>query len=281
MLLQLERIGYAYRLPTGAETAALSNINIKLAAGETVALVGASGSGKTTLAQLICGLRLPSAGQLIFKGTVIAPKSEGLTRLRKAARMAFQYPEQQLFAETIFDDIAFGPRNLGLNEDEVRERVLRVMAMVGLERNLLNISPFALSGGQQRRAGLAGIFALEPEVLIVDEPTAGLDPGGRETIIKLLGELASQGTTVVLISHDMDEVVRLASRVIVLAGGEIVMDGPIGSMFSSDVQINRWKLERPPITQLMHTLRQRGKPVSSDCLTIEQAERELLRWRKG
>ncbi|HEY8394280.1 MAG TPA: energy-coupling factor transporter ATPase [Thermaerobacter sp.] len=259
----------------------LRGIDLAIGDGELVGLAGPTGSGKSTLVQHFNGLLKPTAGRVVVDGIDLwAPGPEQHRRLAEARRrvgLVFQFPEQQLFEETVFADIAFGPRNQGLPEDEVDRRVREAMALVGLSPELAERSPFSLSGGQMRRVAIAGVLAMRPRTLVLDEPTAGLDPQGRAELLAHLRRLHREaGMTIVLVSHDMDELAALVERVIVLRDGRVAADGPAAEVFARRELLAACALRPPAVAELMAELRQRGVPVPAGVLSVDQAESELL-----
>jgi len=258
---------------------AVKDINLTICAGDFLGVIGPTGSGKSTLAQLIDGLLKPTRGEILVDGKNLHYDRSFLRQLRKRIGLVFQYPEDQLFEETVYDDIAFGPRSLGLQESEVAIRVKEAMEMVNLDyQEIAGRSPFELSGGQKRRIAIAGVLSRKPEILILDEPLAGLDPLGRREILAEIYKMhAEWGVTVVLISHQMAEVARLAKRLVVLYQGEIVMSGTPQEIFQEAEKLQLWGLGVPPMTALMHCLQKEGWKVRTDIFTVEEAKKEILR----
>ncbi|EKY27829.1 ABC transporter, ATP-binding protein [Clostridium celatum DSM 1785] len=261
------------------EKKALDNVNLVIEDGEFLALIGHTGSGKSTLIQHLNGLLEPSSGRIVVDDVDITNKETKLTDIRKKIGLVFQYPEYQLFEETIEKDIAFGPTNLGLNEDEILRRVKISMEMVGLDyETYKDVSPFDLSGGQKRRVAIAGVIAMEPKVLILDEPTAGLDPKGRDDIldqIKILHQKYKM--TIVLVSHSMEDVGKLAERIVVMNQGKIALLGKPEEIFKEVETLESIGLAVPQVTYLMRALREKGFDVSEEVFTVEQGSKELLR----
>ena len=278
MSIKIENLTYVYMPKTPFEKKALDNVSLEIEDGEFLAVIGHTGSGKSTLIQHLNGLLKPASGKIYVDGTDITDKDTKLVDIRKKVGLVFQYPEYQLFEETIAKDIAYGPTNLGLNEDEILRRVKKSMEMVGLDYDeYKDISPFELSGGQKRRVAIAGVIAMEPNVLILDEPTAGLDPAGRDDIleqIKLLHE--KYNMTIILVSHSMEDVGKLAEKIIVMNDGHIELQGKPKEVFREIDTLERIGLAVPQVTYLMRELKRKGFNVSEDIFTVEKAKSELL-----
>ncbi|OIQ59030.1 energy-coupling factor transporter ATP-binding protein EcfA2 [Moorella thermoacetica] len=283
MEISLQGVDFAYQV-AGRQLPVLYNIDLKISAGDFLALTGAGGSGKSTLAQIIAGLLEPTAGKVSLDGRVLPGRGKfrGASPWSRVG-MAFQMPEQQLFAETVMEDVSFGPRNMGLSPDRVKARAYKALEAVGLDPETIgDRSPFTLSGGQRRRVALAGILAMEPEVLILDEPTAGLDPAGQELVLDLIRDFARRrDRAVVVVSHNMAEVAAMASQVLVLHRGRIALQGTPREIFRQEEALRAYGLLPPPLTQLMHSLRQRGAPVPTDVLTLDEARDAILHWLKA
>lgn len=275
MLIEVKNASHIYRQEQGYK--ALDNINLTISDHEFIGLVGHTGSGKSTLVQLFNGLIKPTEGQVIVDGIDITKDKVNLKEIRQKIGLVFQYPEHQLFEETIFNDVAFGPRNLALSEEEIYERVKEALDLVGLDFEYFkNRSPFNLSGGQQRKVAIAGVLAMKPEVLILDEPSAGLDPRGREQLIELLDYLHhQQGVTIILISHRMEEVARLSTRVLVMNQGRLVLDGPPEEVFSQVERLREIDLDLPEITEILWRLKAKGINVRTNIFTIPEAVNEI------
>ena len=278
MSIKIENLTYVYMPKTPFEKKALDNVNLEIEDGEFLAVIGHTGSGKSTLIQHLNGLLKPASGKIYVDGTDITDKDTKLVDIRKKVGLVFQYPEYQLFEETIVKDIAYGPSNLELNEDEILRRVKKSMEMVGLNyEEYKDISPFELSGGQKRRVAIAGVIAMEPKVLILDEPTAGLDPAGRDDIleqIKLLHE--KYNMTIILVSHSMEDVGKLAEKIIVMNDGHIELQGKPKEVFKEIDTLEKIGLAVPQVTYLMRELKKKGFNVSEDIFTVEKAKSELL-----
>lgn len=279
MSIKIENLTHVYMPKTPFEKKALDNVNLTIEDGEFLALIGHTGSGKSTLIQHLNGLLEPSSGRILVDEVVITSKEVKLTDIRKKIGLVFQYPEYQLFEETIEKDVAFGPNNLGLSAEEVSNRVKKSMEMVGLDyETYKDVSPFDLSGGQKRRVAIAGVIAMEPKVLILDEPTAGLDPKGRDDIleqIKILHEKYKM--TIVLVSHSMEDVGKLAERIVVMNGGKIELLGKPSEIFKEVETLERIGLAVPQVTYLMRALREKGFDVSDEVFTVEKGTQEILK----
>ncbi|MDM7925318.1 MAG: energy-coupling factor transporter ATPase [bacterium] len=275
--VRLENVSYSYRSPFLETRNALDGVSAAFGPGECVALVGPSGSGKTTLIQHLNGLLRPTSGAVVFDGLDLADRRADLNEARRRIGLVFQLPETQLFEETVFADVAFGPKNLGLSGSRLESAVAAAMERVGLSFDAYrNRSPFHLSGGEKRRAALAGVFAMEPEWIVLDEPTAGLDWESSSRVESILAGFHKSGRSVLFVSHDMDLVARLAERVILLEKGRLRYDGPVRPFFLSD-HPERTGLGRPSVWAAMESFRSRGIPVRTDVLTMEEAEAELRR----
>lgn len=277
MPIEVSNLTHTYMKGTTSEVTAISGVSFRIEDGEFVGLIGATGSGKSTLIQHLNGLLRPTSGTVLVDGVDIWSKGVSLKQIRRKIGLVFQYPEQQVFEETVYDDIAFGPRNLGFSQAEVEARVEKACELVGLDKKLLPRSPFELSGGQVRRVAIAGILAIQPKVLILDEPTAGLDPKGRMEILDNIKQLHETGMTVILVSHNMDDVARLCERVMVLEKGTLVFDGPAREVFTQREFLYSKQLRPPEVTLLMEKLRQRGWAVRQDVLTVEEAYAEIMK----
>lgn len=278
MSIKIENLTYVYMPKTPFEKKALDNVSLEIEDGEFLAVIGHTGSGKSTLIQHLNGLLKPATGKIYVDGTDITDKDTKLVDIRKKVGLVFQYPEYQLFEETIAKDIAYGPTNLGLNEDEILRRVKKSMEMVGLDYDeYKDISPFELSGGQKRRVAIAGVIAMEPNVLILDEPTAGLDPAGRDDILEQIKFLHEKyNMTIIFVSHSMEDVGKLAEKIIVMNDGHIELQGKPKEVFREIDTLERIGLAVPQVTYLMRALKRKGFNVSEDIFTVEKAKSELL-----
>lgn len=280
MSIKIENLTHVYMPKTPFETIALDNINLELEEGKFYALIGHTGSGKSTLIQHLNGLLKPTSGKIIVDGMDITDKKTVMSEVRKKVGLVFQYPEYQLFEETIEKDIAFGPKNLGLSEEEVLKRVKRAMEMVGLDyEKYKDLSPFEISGGQKRRVAIAGVVAMEPKVLILDEPIAGLDPRGRDAILHQLKKLHEEYRhTVILVTHSMEDVADVAEEVIVMSDAKIMMKGTPREVFTRIDMLEEVGLGAPQITYLMSALKAKGIPVREDIFTVAEAREEIRKY---
>jgi len=277
MLIELENVSHVYQDENNVK--ALKNINLEISRGEFIGIVGHTGSGKSTLVQLFNGLIIPSSGTVKVNGNNITNEKSNLKETRRHVGLVFQYPEHQLFEESVYQDIAFGPKNLGLKKDEIQERVKEVMGLVGLDyEEFKDRSPFNLSGGQQRKVAIAGVLALKPDVLVLDEPSAGLDPQGRKQLVELLKYLYQElEMTIILISHRMEEIAELATRVIVMHQGEIVIDDHPIEVFSREQKLHELSLDLPQITEILHRLEEKGLKVNTNLFSIAEASAEIIK----
>ena len=271
-LIKTENLNYVYSPDTPFEKAAICDINIEINEGEFIGIIGHTGSGKSTLVQHLNGLIRPTSGKIYVDGVDIWQEPKKIRDMRFKVGLVFEYPEYQLFDETVRSDIAFGPKNMGLSEDEINERVLRAADAVGLSRKLLDKSPFDLSGGQKRRAALAGVLAMEPKVLILDEPTAGLDPKGRDTILDRIKEFRkTYNTTVLLVSHSMEDIAKVADRVLVMNKSRVHMFDSVENVFKHSAELSKIGLNVPQITQVFMGLKEKGYPVEDSVYTVDKA----------
>ena len=280
MMMKIKDLNYIYNQETPFEKKALKNINLEIHEGEFIGLIGHTGSGKSTLVQHLNGLMKPTSGSIIIDGVDITEKGAVLKTIRQKVGLVFQYPEHQLFEETVYKDIAFGPKNLELTEDEIDIRVKESMELVGLDfETLKDRSPFELSGGQKRRVAIAGVIAMKPKILVLDEPTAGLDPKGRDEILSEIENLYKKGgITIVLVSHSMEDVAKLVNRLLVMHKGEIAMDDKTREVFKRADELESLGLGIPQITKFMKTLKKQGKDVKDDILTVEEAKVEIIKY---
>lgn len=278
MSIKIENLTHIYMPKSPFEKIALDNVSLDIKDGEFVALIGHTGSGKSTLIQHFNGLLEATSGKIIVDGVDITAKKAKLTDIRKKVGLVFQYPEYQIFEETIAKDIEFGPRNLGLSEEEIHSRVVKAMEMVGLDYELYkDRSPFDLSGGQKRRVAIAGVVAMKPTTLILDEPTAGLDPKGRDDILDQISKLHKDyNMTIVIVSHSMEDVAKIAQRIIVMNNGTVALQGTPAEVFREVDTLEQIGLGVPQVTYLVRALREKGFDLSDNIFTIEEAKKELL-----
>lgn len=278
MSIKVENLTHVYMPKSPFEKIALDNVSLDIKDGEFIALIGHTGSGKSTLIQHFNGLLEATSGKIIVDGVDITDKKAKLIDIRKKVGLVFQYPEYQLFEETISKDIEFGPRNLGLSDDEINNRVIKSMEMVGLDyESYKDRSPFDLSGGQKRRVAIAGVIAMQPTTLILDEPTAGLDPKGRDDILEQIRKLHKDyNMTIIIVSHSMEDVAKIAERVIVMNGGKIELQGTPAEVFKEIDVLENIGLGVPQVTYLVRELRKKGFNISDNVFTIEEAQKELL-----
>ncbi|MBQ4145291.1 MAG: energy-coupling factor transporter ATPase [Clostridia bacterium] len=275
-MIKLEDVNYVYMEGGPFEKTALRNISLEINQGEFIGLIGHTGSGKSTLIQLLNGLIKPTSGKVIVNNKVLGEKGVDMRQLRFEVGLVMQYPEYQLFEETVAKDIAFGPANMGLDEEEIEQRVQFAANMVGLSPELLRKSPFDLSGGQKRRAAIAGVLAMEPKILILDEPTAGLDPAGRDEILFKIKDMHERmDMTVILVSHSMEDIAKLADRIIVMNHGEVEMFGKTSEVFCHGQRLAEIGLNVPQITQITDGLRKKGFPIGDGIYTVEDAVSQL------
>lgn len=276
-IIETENLTYTYGVGTPFEKRAVDDVSFKIEEGEFVGVIGHTGSGKSTLVQMLNGLIKPSSGRVLLNGADIWREPKKIRDIRFKVGMVFQYPEYQLFEETVAKDIAFGPKNMGLSDSEIKERVISAARFTGLKDELLEKSPFDLSGGEKRRAAIAGVIAMDPDVLILDEPTAGLDPGGRDVLLTQIESYhKTRKNTVLLVSHSMEDIAKTADRILVMNKSRKVMLDDTKSVFSQAERLKAMGLKIPQITEIMMNIQKAGYPVSSGILTVEQAISELL-----
>ena len=277
--IQTEGLTYRYGIGTPFEKTAVDHVDLEIEAGSFVGIIGHTGSGKSTLIQHLNGLLRPTEGKVLLDGVDIWADKSKMRQMRFRVGLVFQYPEYQIFEETVAKDIAFGPRNRGLAEEEVQARVRETAAIVGLSEEILKQSPFLLSGGQKRRVAIAGVMAMRPEVLILDEPTAGLDPRGREEILQEIQAYRNQtGATILLVSHSMEDVARHAKKILVMNAGKVFCYDTVANVFRRSQELQAIGLAVPQITRVCDALRARGVPLTDDIFTVEQAKQQLLEW---
>ena len=280
--LETQNLTYVYGEGTPFKITALDNVNIDIPKGEFIAIIGHTGSGKSTLVQHLNGLLKPTGGKIFLDGDNIWQSKSKIFDTRFRVGLCFQYPEYQLFEESVYKDIAFGPTNMGLSKAEIDERVRNAAKYVGIPDDMLSKSPFDLSGGEKRRVAIAGVISMEPEILILDEPTSGLDPMGREHILALIKNYREKtGKTVIIVSHSMDDVARFATKVIVMYSSKVLMSGTVDEVFEKASRLREIGLSVPQITEIFIKLREKGYPVSEKIYTVEQGYLELKKLFEG
>ncbi len=277
-ILRTENLSLVYGKGTPFEKKAVNNVNIEINKGEVIGIIGHTGSGKSSLVQMLNGLFKPTEGTVYFKDNDIFKNPKDLRKFRFNIGLVFQYPENQLFEETVAKDIAFGPKNMGLSDEEIEAKVKKAAHFAGLREELLDRSPFDLSGGEKRRAAIAGVIAMEPEVLILDEPTAGLDPVGKDVLLSQIEAYHKEsGNTVLLVSHNMEDIARISDRVLVMNSSEAVMFDTPQNVFSRADELKAIGLRIPEITEITMKLRAAGIPLPSGILTVEEAFKEIIK----
>lgn len=278
MSLKLENISYIYEQGTTSQTAAIKNVNLEIEKGEFVAIIGHTGSGKSTLIQHFNGLEKATEGKVYYDGKNIYDKDFDIRQLRCKVGLVFQYPEHQLFEENVLKDVCFGPKNQGLSKEECIEKAKEALTLVGVDEELYEKSPFELSGGQKRRVAIAGVLAMEPDILVLDEPTAGLDPAGRDKILNCIKELHDQKhIAVVLVSHSMEDVANYAERIIVMDNGQVMFDDTPRKVFKHYKELEKIGLAAPQITYIMHRLKEQGLDVDTDIINVNEAKENILK----
>lgn len=278
MAIIMNHVSYIYQSGTEMSQTALKNISLTIPNGQFIGLIGHTGSGKSTLAQHLNGLLKPSSGELYYDGEEYFSKGFNLKKLRSKVGLVFQYPEHQLFEADVFSDVCFGPTNLGLDRKEIELRAYTALKQVGIEDEYFYQSPFELSGGQKRRVAIAGVLAMKPDVLVLDEPTAGLDPKGRDEILDQIKKLQKEtGITVILVSHSMEDVAKYVERIIVMNKGEILFDDVPKTVFREYKKLEEVGLAAPQITYIMNQINKEVCPVDIDATTVEDARDEILR----
>lgn len=277
MGIRLENVCYTYGSDTTSEIKALNNVNLEINKGEFVAIIGHTGSGKSTLIQHFNGLERPKSGNVFYNNENIYENNYDLRKLRCKVGLVFQYPEHQLFEETVLKDVCFGPMNMGMSREEAEKKAKLVLEQVGINEKCYNKSPFELSGGQKRRVAIAGVLAMNPEIIVLDEPTAGLDPKGRDKILNRIKELHDNtGIGVVLVSHSMEDVANYTQRLIVINNGKIKYDGMPKDVFKHYKELEKMGLKAPQITYIMHKLKEKGLDVDENVITIEEARENIM-----
>jgi energy-coupling factor transport system ATP-binding protein len=276
-MIKVENLSYVYQPGMPFEKHALHNVNLEIEKGDFAALIGHTGSGKSTLIQHFNALMKPTSGKIYIDGVDITDDKTDLKLIRRMVGLVFQYPEHQLFEETVYKDIAFGPKNIGLSEEEIRQRVTWAGGLVGLDQELYEKSPFELSGGQKRRVAIAGVLAMKPKVLILDEPTAGLDPAGRDEILGSVLSLhqSSEDMTVIFVSHSMEDVAKVAKHVIVMNQGKVELFGTVPEVFSHGKELEEMGLSVPQVTKLVERLRNQGVMLPEDIYTVQDAVKAI------
>ena len=278
MLIILDKVNYVYSEGSGFEKKAIDDVSLTIDKGEFIGLIGHTGSGKSTLTQHLNGLLRATSGTIYYDGQDIYDKSFLMKNLRSKVGLVFQYPEHQLFESDVFTDVCFGPKNLGLDKKEVELRAFNALEMVGFPKELFYNSPFELSGGQKRRAAIAGVLAMKPEVLILDEPTAGLDPKGRDEILDQIKKLHDEtGITVILVSHSMEDVAKYVGRILVMNDGCLMYDDVPREVFAHYRELEKIGLAAPQVTYIMHALKERGMDVDTDAITIEEGFKSICK----
>ena len=280
-MIELRNLSHVYGAGTPFEKTAVRDVNLTIGGNEFIGLIGHTGSGKSTLIRHFNGLLKPTSGAVPVNGEDIAASKDALRRSRFTVGLVFQYPEYQLFEETVYKDVSYGPKNMLLSEQEIDSRVRESLAFVGLGEDVYEKSPLELSGGQKRRVAIAGVLAMRPSLLVLDEPTAGLDPRGRREIMKYVRDYASDGRSVLFVSHSMTDVARYASRVLVMCDARVVMDGTVPEVFSRAPELKAMGLAVPQITDIFIRLREKGYDVDTAVFTSEQAAKQLRRLRGG
>lgn len=277
-IIKTEHLRYVYSEGTPFEKAAIDDLSIEIEKGEFVGVIGHTGSGKSTFVQHLNGLLKPTSGRILIDGQDIWEKGVDRRKIRFKVGLVFQYPEYQLFEDTVFKDISYGPRNMGLSEDEIASRVHEAAEFVGLSEDLLEKSPFELSGGQKRRVAIAGVIAMQPDVLVLDEPAAGLDPKGRESILRRIREYhKARGSTILLVSHSMEDIAENASKVLVMNKAKLVMYDTVDAVFARSHELLSIGLDIPQITRVFIELRRRGYDVNDCIYTVKDGKKEILR----
>lgn len=283
MSIQVRNLTHIYEPGLPTESVALENVSFEIEDGQLVGIIGHTGSGKSTLLQHLNGLLKPSSGQIVVGGKDITAPGVSMVEIRKRIGLVFQYPEYQLFEETVAKDVAFGPKNLGLPEEEIDQRVREALELVGLDYDAVaERSPFELSGGQKRRVAIAGVIAMKPEVLILDEPTAGLDPKAHKDILAMVEEVHRRtGNIIILVSHKMEDIARLSDKILVIDSGKLVTEGTPREVFAQRETLENIGLALPPVTQFTEELRGRGLPLSSTIISVDQAVEEIFEYLNG
>ena len=278
MPITADHLTYIYGGNKKLKTTAVDDISVSIDDGQFIGLIGHTGSGKTTFLQLLAGLIKPESGTVLIDGEDIFAKNFDLHSIRGKVGIVFQYPEHQLFEETVFKDVCYGPKNLGLEKEEIESRANEALRLVGIDEAIFSQSPFELSGGQKRRVAIAGVISMKPKILILDEPTAGLDPAGRKEILGLVSDLCrKQKMTIILVSHSMDDVAEYADRILVINDGKLAIDATPREVFNHKEELESFGLSLPQVTKAMVRLKESGIPVNTDAITVDEALNEILR----
>lgn len=278
MSIELRNVTYKYSTGTAYEMVALDNISLQIPDGQFIGIIGHTGSGKSTLIQHFNGLIRPTSGQVLFDGEDIWGEKYDRRHLRSQVGLVFQYPEHQLFETDVLTDVCFGPKNLGCSEEECKERALEALRQVGLKEKYYHMSPFDLSGGQKRRVAIAGVLAMNPKMLVLDEPTAGLDPKGRDDILDKVKELhETRGISIAIVSHSMEDMAKYVERIIVMNHGHMPFDGTPREVFSHYLELEKIGLAAPQITYIMHALAEHGLAVNTEATTVSEAKESILK----
>lgn len=282
MSIELKNVCYTYSPGTAYEMHALKDVNLTISDNQFIGIIGHTGSGKSTLIQLFNGLMKPTSGEVLYNGENIWNENYNLKKLRSEVGLVFQYPEHQLFEVDVLSDVCFGPQNQGLTKEEAQVQAKMALGQVGIPEELYQKSPFELSGGQKKRVAIAGVLAMNPKILILDEPTAGLDPQGRDEILNQIAELhEKRGITIVLVSHSMEDIARYVGRIIVMNHGEVTFDDTPKKVFSHYKELEKIGLGAPQITYIMHELKERGLDVDTTATTVEEAKESILHVLRG
>ena len=278
MPITADHLTYVYGGNKKLKTTAVDDISVSIDDGQFIGLIGHTGSGKTTFLQLLAGLIKPESGTVLIDGEDIFAKNFDLHSIRGKVGIVFQYPEHQLFEETVFKDVCYGPKNLGLSQEEIESRANEALRLVGIDEDIFSQSPFELSGGQKRRVAIAGVISMKPKILILDEPTAGLDPAGRKEILGLVSDLCrKQKMTIILVSHSMDDVAEYADRILVINDGKLAIDATPREVFNHKEELESFGLSLPQVTKAMVRLKESGIPINTDAITVDEALNEILR----
>ena len=281
-IIKVENVSYVYGKGTPFQKVALDNVSLSFEKGKITGLIGHTGSGKSTLVSLLNGLNKPTEGKILLNGVDIWDKPKEIAKIRFKVGVVMQYPEYQLFEDTVWEDIGFGPRNQGLNEEEVRQRTLDAIRFTGISKDILEKSPFDLSGGQKRRVAIAGVIAMRPDVLVLDEPAAGLDPRGRREILGGLRNLVEQtGTTIILVSHSMEDMAHYCDNVVVMNNARLFKSGTVDEVFSLGTELSEVGLDVPLISKVADELIKRGIPLSGTLYTVEGVKKAIIEYAKG